>query len=262
MSAWQWTGGQFAPTISVPLTDRGFRYGMAFFESVAVRGGQAEFLLEHLARLEAACAKVGWPVDFHVLQQAGKQLEALAHASPTPLFGRIYVTAGDGGPAEPVTAPRVLVFAEPRANPVAHTVAVREHPEPFLPVLGGLKTANYWANAEALRQAHAAGAGEALLFNPHGELVSACMANVFVELDGVWMTPPSAQGARDGVTREWVRQRRAVAEGPIRREDLARATGAFLTSCWSGPVPVERLDGRALATGFAEALAAEFLERL
>ncbi len=255
------TGSEFEPRKALPLTDRGFRYGMSFFESVAVRGGRAEFLEGHLARLEAACAKVGWAVDTGVLQQAGKQLEALAHSSPTPLFSRIYVTAGDGGPADPVTAPRVLVFAEPRANPVAHSVAVRVHPEPFLPVLGGLKTANYWANAEALRQARAEGSGEALLFNPLGELVSACMANVFVELDGAWITPPTAQGARDGVTREWVRRQRTVEERPIRREDLVRATGVFLTSCWSGPVPVSALDGRALPTAFAEALGAEFFQR-
>jgi branched-chain amino acid aminotransferase len=254
-------GSGFEPCTAIPLTDRGFRYGMAFFESIAVRGGRTEFLPGHLSRLEAACAKVGWPVNFGVVQQAGKQLEALAHSSPTPLFSRIYVTAGDGGPADPVTAPRVLIFVEPRANPAAHAVGGRVHPDPFLPVLGGLKTANYWANAEALRQARATGADEALLFNPRGELVSACMANVFVELDGAWITPPTAQGARDGVTREWVRQRRAVGEHPISRDDLARATGVFLTSCWSGPVPVCRLDGRALATGFAEALGAEFFQR-
>ena len=256
-----WNGSAFEPCSVIPLTDRGFRYGMSFFESLAVRGGRAEFLDGHLSRLGAACAKLGWQLDAVALQKAGEQLEALAHSSPAPHFARIYVTAGDGAPADPVTHPRVLVFAEQRSNPMPHTVKARLQPEPFLSVLGGLKTANYWANAEALRQARGERADEALLFNPGGELVSGCMANVFVELDGKWITPPTACGARNGVTREWVLQRREVLERPVSREELSRATGCFLTSCWSGPVPVSHLDGRALATGFAEALGREFFAR-
>lgn len=242
----------------IPLTDRGFRYGMSLFESLAVRGGRVEFLDAHLERLAAACATVGWPVDRAALQPAGDQFQTLAQNAPGPLFARIYVTAGDGGPTDPVTAPRIVVFADPRPAPVARTLRVRFHPEPFLPLFGGLKTANYWANAEALRQAHAAGFDEALLFNPHGEGVSACMANCFAEVDGRWITPPVASGARAGVTRAWVLTRRAVEERPLSREKLARATGCFLTSCWSGPVPVAQLEGRALATDFAEALREEF----
>lgn len=258
VSSLQWTGAAFEPCASLPLTDRGFRYGIALFESIAVRGGRAEFLDVHLARLETACSKCGWPVKSVALRLAGKQLERMAQSSPGPLFSRIYLTAGDGAPADPVTIPRLFVFAEPRPLPVAHLLRVRLHPAPFLPVLGGLKTANYWPNAEALRQARDAGADEALLFNPSGDLISGCMANVFVELDGQWITPPPSSGARQGVTREWIMRRREIAERPIHRDDLSRATACFLTSCWSGPVPVSHLEGRTLDPAFAEALGTEF----
>ena len=267
MEAWQqraastsllWTGSSFEPCLSIPLTDRGFRYGMAFFESIAVREGRAEFLEAHLARLDAACRQCGWPVESAALQRAGEQLERLAQSSSAQLFSRIYLTAGDGGPADPVTAPRLFVFAEPRPLPAAHSLRVRLHPAPFLPVLDGLKTANYWPNAEALRQARQSGADEALLFNPSGDLVSTCMANVFIEVAGEWITPPPSCGARQGVTREWVMRRREISERPVRRDDLSRATACFLTSCWSGPVPVSHLEERALDPGFAMALSAEF----
>ncbi len=254
----QWTGAAFEPCAALPLTDRGFRYGMALFESIAVRGGRAEFLEAHLARLDAACRQCGWPVENAALRHAGKQLERLAQSSPDPLFARLYLTAGDGGPADPVTAPRVFVFAEPRPRPVAHSLCVRLHPAPFLPPLGGLKTANYWPNAEALRQARQTRADEALLFTPSGELISACMANVFLEVEGQWITPPLGCGARAGVTREWVMRRREIAEGPVHRDDLNRATACFLTSCWAGPVPVSHLEERALDPSFAMALSAEF----
>jgi len=252
-----WNGSAFIPCASVPLTDRGFRYGLALFESLAIRNGRAEFLDAHLARLEAAALQCGWPLDPVILARAGEALSQLG----SPAFARIYVTAGDGAPTAPVTQPRVFLFAEPREAPAAQAIAVRTHPEPFLPVLGGLKTANYWANIAALQTAQAAGCDEALLFNPREELVSACMANVFVALDGQLVTPPLSSGARAGVTREWVMQRRAVSERIITREDLQHATHCFLTSCWAGVKPVAVLDGQPLETGPAETLRAEFFSR-
>ncbi|MDD5349187.1 MAG: aminotransferase class IV [Chthoniobacteraceae bacterium] len=256
-TAFLWNGTDFAPCENVPLTDRGFRYGMALFESVAVRGGRAEFLDAHLARLEAAARRCGWPMERAAWVRAGERLPQL----DGPAFARVYVTAGDGAPTAPVTAPRVFLFAEPREAAPQAAIRVRVHPEPFLPLFGGLKTANYWANAEALRQAREAGFGEALLFNPRGELVSACMANVFVELGGRLVTPPLSSGARAGVTREWVMQRRAVAERGLTRADLQNATACFLTSCWAGIVPVAALEERPLDTPFAETLRAEFFSR-
>ena len=252
-----WTGTAFAPGASVPLTDRGFRYGMALFESLAVRNGRVELLDAHLARLEAATRRCGWPLDPAILACAGEALAQLGG----PAFARIYVTAGDGAPTAPVTAPRVFLFAEPREAPAKEPIRVRLHPEPFLPVLGGLKTANYWANAEALRQAHTAGCGEALLFNPRGELISGCMANVFVELDGQLVTPPLSSGARAGTVREWVLSQRGGAERLLTRNDLSKGTGCFLTSCWAGVTPVAELAGRPLDIHFAETLRAEFFSR-
>ncbi|MEI8234241.1 MAG: aminotransferase class IV [Verrucomicrobiota bacterium] len=257
-TAFLWNGTAFVPCGNVPLSDRGARYGMALFESLAIRNGCVEFLEGHLARLEAAARRCGWPLERAVLERAGEQLSQLRG----PAFARIYMTAGDGAPAAPVTAPRVFLFAEPRGEaPAARSILIRFHPEPFLPLLGGLKTANYWANAEALRQAHAAGCDEALLFNPRGELISACMANVFVTLDGQLVTPPLSSGARAGVTREWVMQRRAATERVLTRDDLQNAAACFLTSGWAGIKPVAALEGRPLENRFAETLREEFFSR-
>lgn len=227
---------------------------MALFESLAIRGGRVEFLEAHLARIEAAALRCGWPVDPAVLRSAGRTLQQV----PGPAFARIYVTAGDGGPLSPVTAPRVFLFVEPREAPSMQPLRVGLHPEPFLPLLGGLKTANYWANIEALRNARASGWNEALLFNPQGELISACMANVFAVLDGQLVTPPVASGARAGVVREWVMQRHEVEERALHREDFQNTTECFLTSCWSGVLSVESLEDRALETTLANTLRAEF----
>lgn len=255
--SWLWGGNAFVPCNGIPISDRGFRYGMALFESFAIRAGEVEFLGGHLARIETACRQCGWAVDPAIFACAGELFARLAG----PAFARIYVTAGEGSPSEPITAPQVVLFVEPRSAPSLKPCRAAVQSEPFVPLLGGLKTANYWSNIAALQTARAAGCDEALLFNPNGELISACMANVFVVLDGQLVTPPILCGARAGMVREWVMGRREVIERIISRADLLRASDCFLTSCWAGITSVAMLDGRPLNTVLAEALRAEFFNR-
>src|SRR5262245_61181816 len=102
MTCWQWNGKSFRRAKALPLGDRGFRYGMALFESVRVWDGAVEFWEAHQLRLLAACAERDFPVAVKVLESAER---SFARAKLNG-FGRIYVTAGDGGPAAPVTGPR------------------------------------------------------------------------------------------------------------------------------------------------------------
>jgi len=82
-----------------------------------------------------------------------------------------------------------------------------------------------------------------------------------VEVEGQWVTPPVASGARAGVVREWVMQRRKITERTLSPAELRRARAVFLTNCWAGITPVATLDGHPLSTGFAETLRAEFFSR-
>ena len=175
MTAWLWTGDHFEKSGSVPLTDRGFRYGMSVFESLRVSRGEPEFFEQHLARLIAACAEREFAVDEKSLRAAAPLL------TNQKGFARIYVTAGDGPPAAPCSAPRVFVFIEDRTPPDPDDPwELTFHDEAHRPAFGGLKTANYWFHADAFAQAQRRGFDEALFFNDFGELVSACMANVFL----------------------------------------------------------------------------------
>ena len=63
MKSWHWTGNQYEPCDSVPITDRGFRYGMSVFESVRVSRGEPEFFEQHIARLLSACAEREFPIE-------------------------------------------------------------------------------------------------------------------------------------------------------------------------------------------------------
>ncbi|HEX8296440.1 MAG TPA: aminotransferase class IV [Chthoniobacteraceae bacterium] len=258
-SAWQWLGDRFEPCAALPLSDRGFRYGMSVFESFPVIAGDAEFLEQHLHRLLQACAEREFPID----DAACSAAETLLQEQKLSGFVRLYVTAGDGAPSAPATAPRIFLFHEERAFPPADNVCeITFHDEAYRPVFGGLKTGNYWFHCDALAQARARGFDEALLFNERAELVSAAMANVFLLREDRLFTPPRSSGARSGVIREWVMARRKVAERRLRREDVVNADEIFLTNSWVGVLPVATVEGRPLGRRWeGPKLAAELASR-
>ena len=257
MKSWQWTGNQYEPCDSVPITDRGFRYGMSVFESVRVSRGEPEFFEQHVARLLSACAEREFAVDEKSLRTAASIFE---NASG---FARIYVTAGDGVPSAPCDQPRLFVFIEDRSPPDPDDPwELTFHDETHRPAFGGLKTGNYWFNTDAFALARQRGFDEALFFNDFGELVSACMANVFLVQDDRISTPARSSGCRAGVVREWVCARRKVEERRLKREDVLAADEIFLTNSWIGIMPIATLEGRPLGKRFiGPQLAAELAAR-
>jgi len=239
---WLWNGSAFAPAATLPLSDRGFRYGMSLFESMRVWNGAIEFWPQHQQRLLTACGERDFPMPETELAAAGRILEG----SGINGFARIYVTAGDGSPASPVTAPRVFLFIEPREPEREDCWTLCFHDEHCRPLFGGLKTANYWFNSAALADSRARGFDEAVLFNDLGEVVSACCANLFVVQGDRILTPARGSGCRAGVIREWVIKRRKVEERRLRREHVVNADEIFLTNSWLGVMPIATLEGRPL----------------
>lgn len=242
-TSWIWEDGRFAPALHVPLTDRGFRYGMSVFESLRVTRGEAEFFEKHTARLVQACAEREIALDEAVLAAIPELFAREVRSG----FARLYVTVGDGAPSSPADHPRVFAFLEDRTPPGPDDAwEITLHDESYHAPFGGLKTANYWFNCDALARARRRGFDEALLFNDRAELVSGCCANVFLVHGERLLTPPRSAGCRAGVIREWVINRRKTEERRLRREDVVNADEIFLTNSWIGVMPVATLEGRPL----------------
>ncbi len=258
MKGWLWNGNTFEPADSLPLSDRGFRYGMALFESVRVRDGRADFWTQHQQRLLTACVERDFSVEENTIAAAQEVFETAGMDG----FARIYVTAGDGSPAAPAQTPRIFLFIEPREPEKEESWDIGFHDDNYRPLFSGLKTANYWFNCDALAQTRARKLDEALIFNDHAELISACCANVFLVHGERVLTPSRGSGCRLGVVREWVIARRKVTERRLRREDVLNADEIFLTNSWLGVMPVSTLEGRPLGPrNIGPHLAAEMARR-
>jgi 4-amino-4-deoxychorismate lyase len=238
--SWGWDGLRFVPGKEVPPSDRGFRYGMSVFESLRVGDGVPEFFRAHKERLRQACQFFGFPFPEQAVEEVGGLFRGLNGEG----FARIYVTAGPGGPAARVEQPGLWVNWEKRERGSGAGLRIGMAGGEFAPVFGGLKTGNYWRNLEVLRQARAAGWDDAVLLGAGGQLVSACVANLFLVEAGRIRTPAVEGGVRSGVLREWVCGEETVEEVRLEERDLWAADEIFLTNSWIGIAPVLELEGR------------------
>jgi branched-subunit amino acid aminotransferase/4-amino-4-deoxychorismate lyase len=238
MLTWKQSGSAWEIVESVPLADRGFRYGMSVFETITVVAGRPLFLDAHLERLRWASGDCGLDLP---------PLPDFDFSSLWTGLLRFYVTAGLGGPCDPFLGNVYALFDQAEVGWNLPALRVMSCAAPYLPRPGGWKSGNYWQNIEAMSQAKRAACDEALLFNPAGMLVGAAMANVFLQIDGTWVTPALETGARNGAVRSWVLSHFGVEEGILESRDVARCRAAFLTNSRIGIRSVQELDGRPLA---------------
>lgn len=237
-----WSLGGEAPGGLEWLWDRGFRFGMSVFETVAVCEGRPLFLEEHLLRLGKAAGEL--------LDIQAAELINLARQFPDDLgtgVVRFYITAGPGSLAGPCSRPSGYAIFETMPIPgEEHPLRLVTERAPALAAPGGWKTGNYWQNLRALQNALLQGADESVLTSPGGWVIGCACGNLFARIDGRLVTPPRESGARDGVIREWVLARSDAMEDMILPEDLARASAVFVTNSRRGIGGVSELDGRPL----------------
>jgi branched-subunit amino acid aminotransferase/4-amino-4-deoxychorismate lyase len=105
-----------------------------------------------------------------------------------------------------------------------------------------------------MQEAHRKGGEEALMCNYRGELSECSQSNFFLVRDGVALTPRSASGLLEGLTRAFLFDVGRdigvpVEEAALRPEDLATAQEAFITGSTRELTPVVRIDDQVIGDG-------------
>jgi branched-chain amino acid aminotransferase len=243
----------------------GLSVGRGLFETLAAYRGRPFLAAAHFARLRRGAEVLGIPCPADDLF-----LEAFASALSANGFteaGKTRLRLNVSSPAD--GSENWWVEATP---PPSHPATARVVTGPFFrnerSPLAGFKTVNYGDNLVAQRHAHAAGADEALFANTRGEVCEGTWSNVFLLVEGRWMTPPPSSGCLPGVTRAVVLELFAeldlpVSESTLSIDGLDRVESAFLTSSLREIQPVAVMDGRELrSSGTVEALMEAFRARV
>jgi len=213
----------------------GLKNDFEIFETMyATPQGGVRHRARHLKRLAASAACFGYAWDEAAanayLDTACRMLGDDAHLPPTADTAyRLRLTLSSSGafsvqhaPLAPLAQPaRVLLADDATASGdlfLRHKTSVRARYD------------NAWRDAEAQ------GAFDTLFFNERGELTEGGRSNVFVRVDGRWLTPALACGVLPGVMRsvllddpEW-----NASEAVITRAMLARAQDIVVCNALRG----------------------------
>ncbi|WP_304166255.1 aminotransferase class IV [Phenylobacterium aquaticum] len=259
-----WLNGQLVPKAEarVSIFDAGFVLGDGVWEGLRLHKGRLMFLDTHLDRLFEGAAAI--ELDIGLTRQG--VIDALnelfaANDMTDGVHIRLMVTRGEKSaanqdPRNALGRPTIVIVAEWKTPSPAiatrglslRTVSVRCTPREMFDMR--LNSHSRLNLILALQEAIRAGADEALMLDPAGNIASCNATNLF------WVRGGELRTSRDdfcfnGVTRANVMDlARAHAipfvQGDFPPEDARLADEAFVTGTFGGLTPVREIDGRAL----------------
>ncbi|WP_448168000.1 chorismate-binding protein [Burkholderia ambifaria] len=206
--------------------------GFQLFETMAAtRADGIRYFERHLVRLQGSADAFGFRLDADALRrEIDARCAALDGDGP---YRMKLALAKDGGveimaaPLKPLPAGpvRVMLASEHGFAPTRTDDALLLH-----------KTTRRAEYDRAWQAAEALGGFDMLFVNERGEVTEGGRSNLFVKLDGQWVTPPLASGVLPGVMRGVLLDDRAfgAVERIVTRDDLARAQALLLTNALRG----------------------------
>ncbi len=266
MTAKAWIDGVIvdASEARIPITDHGLLYGDGIFEGIRVFGGRVFRLDDHMARFRTGLSHIALYLPGGIESARRVVLETVRAHATQEAYVRLIATRGEGALGVDPTScshPRLLCLVDqielyPEEKLAAGlsmlTSSLRRPPADVLDPR--VKSLNYLNNVLAKLEAKQRGADEALLLNQAGRVAEAAVANVFIVRDGELLTPPTSDGALEGIVRMTVLELAGSLGIPAREKTLGRfdflaADEAFLTGSGAGIVPVTSLDQRRIGQG-------------
>ena len=207
-----WINGTLLPPeqATISVFDHGLLYGDGVFEGIRFYQKRCFRLPQHLERLNNSAKAISLkiPVNQHQLENAiTKTLE-----SSTLNDG--FVTRGSGplgiDPSR-CNKPNVIIIVDQlslvsdavRQTGASVIIAAtrRLNPDGLDP---RIKSLNYLNHILARMEANHAGANEAILLNSAGRIAEGSADNIFIVRKHELLTPPTTEGALNGITRQCI----------------------------------------------------------
>ena len=249
----------------VPVYDHGFLYGEGVYETLRTYN-RVPFLYDrHIRRLRSSARHLHLDVPFDdatLLTWIDQTVRAAGDLNEA--YIRVLLTRGVGELTYDIKAtpkPSLVIIVKPLDEPskrleeegvqISLVSILRNHPGSVNPLI---KSNNLLNNALAMQEAYRRGGEEGLMLNYRGEISECSQANFFMVRGGVALTPRSAAGLLEGVTRAFLFEVGQDVGVQVREEtlhpaDLDSAEEVFITSTTRELTPVVRIDDRVVGTG-------------
>jgi len=260
--------GEFLPKSEAKISvfDHGFLYGDGVFEGIRAYHGRVFRLEPHIERLYESAKAIGLVIPVSPKEMSDIVVDSCRRNGIANGYIRLVVSRGIGDLGlNPYLCPKATIVciaatiqlyaAElyEKGLDIVTVATPRNHPEALNP---RIKSLNYLNNIMAKMEAIRAGVPEAVMLNLQGFVAECTGDNIFIIRRGKLITPPSTEGALEGITRGVVidlarKKGLVVAEERMSRFDIYTADEMFLTGTGAELIPVVKVDGRVIGAGVA-----------
>ncbi len=208
--------------------------GFELIETLRLEQGKYPLLDLHLERLNASASALGFACQAQALRSA-LETHAAAHAAGCY---RVRLTLAHSGVWHIISAemdegasPKYAVLADEALDPddylLRHKTTARSRYDRALQALA--------------ERGDELDAFDAIFFNSRGEVCEGARSNIFIERDGVLLTPPLRCGLLPGVLRRQLLESGKAVEQVLTRDDLVNAPTLYLGNALRGLIPVTLL---------------------
>ena len=255
--------GELVPAdeASINVTDRGFLYGDAAFETMRAYGGEVFAWDAHANRLQETCSVLDLEHGLATDDLYQRIDDTLAANELSEAYVRLSITRGvQPGKLTPAEAvdPTVVVIVKPLprggsdGQPVyegpatLQTVKTKRVPDSAIPTQA--KTHNYLNGVLARLELRVSDADEAIMVDTDGHAAEGATSNLFFVRDNALRTPSLAGPVLPGITRRVVldiaeQEGIPIEEGRYTPDEIRNADEVFLTNSTWEIRPVAVVDG-------------------
>ena len=271
-----WVDGAVVPMAEarVPIEDRGLQFGESLYEVVAVTGGVARNLPEHVERMSSAAGVLGLALGVPSLEGWRAMVaELFARDSFGEALLYAQITGGVAPrrhlpdlPPKPSFFAYLRPFEFPRAAAVVRGIRAITL-EDLRWARCDLKTTMLLPAVMAKRQALSRGAGEALWVSEGGVVREGAASNLMIVEGGRIVTPAQTRHLLPGVTRPVIGALASAAglameSDTLPLERVLRADEVFVTSTTLTVMGVVAIDDQPITDGRAGAITRDLASRL
>lgn len=242
-------------TNNVDATDRGLAYGDGLFSTIKVESGKVKDWPLHLQRFKTGAERLFFPViDWTLLEKEAIDL-AQQHQYQTHAVLKIIITRGSCGRGyssegceQPTRIMRLSTFPDIYLKWQQQGIYVINCDTQLgrNKQLAGLKSLARLEQILIKQELISSQADEGLVCDELGNVIEGCSANLFIYLNGQWVTPKLDYCGVAGVMRTRILESELVnvVEKEISINDIHQATCLCLTNALMGIVPVKQYQNK------------------
>lgn len=223
------------------VADRGWLYGDGLFETMRVVDGVVALLDRHVRRACLGLSRLG-AKDHPSASELAEEIKHIAKEMGEGVIRMSLSRVGEGRGYCPPNRSRwrriLSTFSLPM-TPSSVRLCISSVRMGQSNALGAMKHSGRGEQVLAAADASNRHYDDALMLNGLGQIIEATAANVFIEVNGRWLTPVINNAGVRGVYRDWLIDRakasgQPIAVRPIHVGMLERATAVVLCNAVRG----------------------------